>query len=112
MQIKFALTTDVSSVLTRTPSIIRTKDFIQRGSREALAPYIGKKLLVQRLSEIEQTLTSYMSSLQQAQIITAFTGIKAEQDASDPTIVNVVAYYSPVFPLLWIVITFNLRSNI
>jgi len=57
-------------------------------------------------------LTSYLSALQQAQIITAFTGVKAETDPNDPTIVNVEAFYSPVFPLLWIVITFNLRSNI
>lgn len=112
IQVKFALTTNITSVLTRTPSIIRTKDFIQRGARAVLNPYIGAKLLTQRISEIEQTLTSYMSALQQAQIITAYTGIKAEQDANDPTIVNVVAYYSPVFPLLWIVITFNLRSSI
>jgi len=112
IQIKFALTTDVSSVLTRTPSIIRTKDFIQRGARANLNPYIGSKLLTQRISEIEQTLKSYLSALQQASIITAYTGVKAEQDANDPTIVNVVAYYSPVFPLLWIVITFNLRSSV
>lgn len=112
IQIKFALTTDVSSVLTRTPSIIRTKDFIQRGARAILDPYIGAKLLTQRISEIEQTLKSYLSALQQAQIITAYTGVKAEQDENDPTIVNVVAYYSPVFPLLWIVITFNLRSSV
>ncbi|RKY79103.1 hypothetical protein DRQ07_06810 [candidate division KSB1 bacterium] len=112
MEIKFALTTDVSSVLTRTPSIIRTKDSIQTGARSALAPYIGKKLLTQRLTEIEQTLTSYLSALQQAQIITAFTGVKAKVDPNDPTIVNVEAFYSPVFPLLWIVITFNLRSSI
>ncbi len=112
IEIKFALTTDVSSVLTRTPSIIRTKDSIQRGARAALAPYIGKKLLTQRLSEVQSTLTSYMSALQQAQIITAFTGIKVESDPNDPTIVNVEAFYSPVFPLLWIVITFNLRSSI
>jgi len=112
MDIKFALTTDISSVLTRTPSIIRTKDSIQRGARNALAPYIGKKLLTQRLSEVEGTLTSYLSALQQAQIIMAYTGVGADPDPNDPTIVNVEAFYSPVFPLLWIVITFNLRSNI
>jgi hypothetical protein len=112
IDIKFALTTDLSSVLTRTPSIIRTKDFIQRGSRSILQPYIGQKLMAGKTSEIETTLKSYMSALQQAGIITAFTGIAASVDPNDPTIINVVAYYSPVFPLLWIVITFNLRSNV
>jgi hypothetical protein len=112
IDIRFALTTDTSSVLTRTPSIIRTKDFIQRGTRVILSPFIGQKLLSQRTSEIEQTLNSYLSSLQQAQIITAFQGVSATQDANDPTIVNVEAFYSPVFPLLWIVVTFNLRSSV
>jgi hypothetical protein len=112
IQIKFALTTDISSVLTRTPSVVRTKDFVQRGSRSILQPYIGRKNLVGRKSEIEKTLKSYLSALKTAHIITAYTGIKAEQDANDPTIINVVAYYSPVLPVLWIVITYNLRTNI
>jgi hypothetical protein len=112
IQIKFALTTDVTSVLTRTPSIIRTKDFIQRGSRSILTPYIGTKMLIQRTTEIEDTLNSYLASLQQAQIITAFQGTKAKQDPADPSIVNVETFYSPVPELLWIMITFNLRSAV
>jgi hypothetical protein len=112
IEVKFALTTDISSVLTRTPSVVRTKDFVQRGSRSILQPYVGKKNLVGRKSEIEKTLKSYLSALKSATIITAYTGIKAEQDANDPTIINVVAYYSPVLPVLWIVITYNLRTNI
>lgn len=112
IQIKFALTTDVSSVLTRTPSIIRTKDFIQRGARSILSVYIGSKLLDQRTSEIEQTLNSYLSALQQAQIITSYSNVSAKADANDPTIVNVEAFYRPIFPLLWIVLTFNLRSSV
>lgn len=112
IEVKFALTTNISSVLTRTPSIIRIKQFVQRGSRSILQSYIGSKLLVQRKAEIEQTLKSYLAALQQANIITAWTDVLAEPDPNDPTIINVTAYYSPVFPLLWIVITFNLRSNI
>jgi hypothetical protein len=111
MDIRFALTTDLTSVLTRTPSVIRTKDFIQRGTRTILRPYIGQKLLSQRISEIEQSLNSYMSALQQASIIRSFQPAKATVDANDPTIIRVVSYYSPVFPLLWIVVEFNIRSS-
>jgi hypothetical protein len=112
INIKIALTTDLTSVLTRTPSVIRIKDFVQKGTRAALEPYIGKKFLQQRLQEIEETLGSYLASLQAANIITGYTGVKAESDPADPTIVRVQAYYSPVFPLLWIVVTFNLRSSV
>ena len=112
IQIKFGLTTDTASVLTRTPSIIRTKDFVQRGARSILSPYIGTKNLTQRRSEIVATLSSYLSSLQQAQIITAYNNVTAVPDPNDSTIVNVQAFYAPIFPLLWIVITFNLRSSV
>jgi len=110
--IKFGLTTDVTSVLTRTPSVIRIKDFIQKGSRSVLQPYIGQKFLVQKTSEIEQTLKSYLASAKKSEIITAFTGVRAVPDTSDPTIIRVTASYSPVLPILWIVITFNLRSSL
>jgi hypothetical protein len=110
--IKFGLTTDLSSVLTRTPSVIRIKDFVQKGTRQILDPFIGQKFLTQKTKEIEQTLGSYLGSLQSAHIITGYTGIKATVDSSDPTIVNVEAFYSPVLPLLWIVITYNLRSGV
>jgi len=112
IQIKFALTTDISSVLTRTPSVVRTKDFVQRGSRSVLQPYIGRKNLIGRSAEIEKTLKSYLAALKDSYIITDYTGVKAQPDPNDPTIINVVAYYSPVFPVLWIVITYNLRTNV
>jgi hypothetical protein len=110
--VKMDLTTDVSSVLTRTPSVIRIKDFVQKGTRSALASYIGMKFLPSRTSEIETTLKSYMDALVQAQIIVAYSGIKASPDVSEPTTINVEAYYAPVLPLNWILVTFNLRSKL
>ena len=110
--IKLDMTTDLTSVLTRTPSVIRIKDFVQRGTRAALDPYIGQKFLSGKTNEIESTLGSYLGSLRRAQIIQDFSGIKATVDPADPTTVNVVAYYAPVLPLLWILVTFNLRSKV
>jgi hypothetical protein len=112
IDVKFGLTTDLTSVLTRTPSVIRTKDFVQRGVRSILAPYIGTKLLIQRISQIENTVTSYLAGLQQAQIIQGFNNVSAVQDPNDPTIINVTAFYAPILPLLYIVVTFNLRSSV
>jgi len=109
--IKIDLTTDLTSVLTRQPSVVRIKDFVQKGTRNALNGYVGQKFLVEKLGQIEKTLTSYMSALKQAQIIADFSGISAKPDPNDPTIVQVEAYYSPILPLLWIIVTFNLRSK-
>ena len=110
--VKIDLTTDVSSVLTRTPSVIRIKDFVQQGIRNALMPYIGQKFVSSRTSEITSTVKSYMSALVKAQIITGFTGVSAIPDPVDPTTIQVTATYSPVLPLLWIVVTFNLRTRL
>lgn len=110
--VKIDLTTDTTSVLTRTPSVIRIKDFVQKGTRNILMPFIGSKFLPSRKTEIEKTLKSYLSSLVKAQIITAFTDVTAVPDANDPTTIQVTASYSPVLPLLWIVVTFNLRARI
>jgi hypothetical protein len=110
--VKIDLTTDVTSVLTRTPSVIRIKDFVQQGIRNALMPYIGQKFVSSRTSEITSTVKSYMSALVKAQIITGFTGVSAIPDPVDPTTIQVTATYSPVLPLLWIVVTFNLRTRL
>jgi hypothetical protein len=110
--VKMDLTTDVTSVLTRTPSVIRIKDFVQQGIRNALMPYIGMKFLNSRTTEIVTTVKSYLSALVKAQIITAFTGVTAIPDPVDPTTIQVNASYSPVLPLLWIVVTFNLRTRL
>jgi hypothetical protein len=110
--IKYGVTTDTSSVLTREPAVIRIKDYIQKGTRNALEPYIGQKNLSQSVSNIKQTMSSYLTSARQAEIIKSFTGVKVYEDASDPTIIHVEAYYSPVLPILWILITFNIRSGV
>ena len=109
--VKTAFTTDLTSVLTREPSVIRIKDYVQKGTRAALLPYIGMKYLPSRTGEIETTLNSYLSSLVKAKIITAFKGVKATPDPTEATTINVEAFYSPVLPLLWIVVTYNLRSS-
>lgn len=112
ISIKIDLTTDVTSPLTRIPSVIKIKDFVQKGIRDALDPYIGSKYLPTKTVEIVSTVKSYLSSLVKAQIITAFTGVSAVPDPVDPTTIQVTASYSPVFPLLYIVVTFNLRTRI
>jgi hypothetical protein len=112
MIIKFGLTTDVSSVLTRTPSVIKIKQFVQKGTRSILQPFIGQKFLTSRTTEIENVLKSYFGSLLQAKIITGFQGIAAKPDPNDPTIVRVQGFYSPVLPLLWIVVQYNLRASV
>ena len=111
IRVRQGLTTDMSNILTKLPTVITIADEVQRASRRDLDRFIGIKFLPGVLSQIEGQLSTTMKALKSAEIITAFTGIQA-RTTNDPTIVEVEAFYQPVFPLLYIVITFNLRSNL
>ena len=111
IRVRQGLTTDMSNILTKLPTVITIADQVQRSSRRDLDRFIGIKFLPGVLSQIEGQLSTTMKGLKSAEIISAFTGIQA-RTTNDPTIVEVEAFYQPVFPLLYIVITFNLRSNL
>ena len=112
LRVRQGLATDMTSVLTKTPTVITIADEVQRQARFALERFIGQKFLVGVTSQIELQLTATMKALLSSAIIAAFTGITAQVAEDDPTVAEVEAFYQPVFPLLYIVVTFNLRSNL
>jgi len=111
IRVRQGLTTDPTNILTKLPTVITIADEVQRAARRDLDRFIGIKFLPGVLSEIEGQLATTMKALKNAEIIAAFTGIQA-RTTNDPTVVEVEAFYQPIFPLLYIVITFNLRSNL
>lgn len=112
LRVRHGLTTDMSTVLTKLPTIIQIVDETQRQSRTTLERFIGSKFLPGILSQIEGQLTSTLRGLVDAQILAAYTGVSAKVSADDPTTAEVEAYVQPVFPLLYIIVTFNLRSSL
>lgn len=112
IKVRHGLTTDMTNILTKLPTIVMIADEVQRQARSVLEVFIGLKFLPGILSQIEGRLSMMMKALVSAQIITAYTGIKASVSADDPTVAEVEAFYSPVFPLLYIVLTFHLRSSL
>jgi hypothetical protein len=112
VKVRHGLTTDMTNVLTKTPTIIQIADEVQKQSRAVLERFIGVKFLPGVLSQVEGRMSQMFIGLVNGQIITGYTGISASVSADDPTVAEVEAYYSPVFPLLYLVVTFNLRSNI
>lgn len=110
--VRHGLTTDMSSVLTKTPTVIQIADDVQQKARETLEAFVGVKFLPGILSQIEGRLSKMMGDMIQAQIIANYTGIKANVSDDDPTAAEVEAYYQPVFPLLYIILQFNLRSSL
>lgn len=112
VRIRQGLTTDMSTVLSRLPTVTQIADYVQQSARNTLDVFIGTKFLSSRTNDVEISLTAMFNQLVQAEIVGAFTGISADVDPDDPTVLNVEAYYQPVFPLLYIVVTFNLRARI
>jgi len=112
IRIRQGLTTNMTSILTRLPTVTQIADFVQQQSRQILDGYIGTKFLASRTNEVVSTMTALFKSLTQAEIVGAFTGMTATIDPEDPTILRFEMYYSPVFPLLYILCQFNLRARV
>jgi hypothetical protein len=102
----------MSNILTKTPTVITIADEVQRQARATLDRFIGTKFLPGVTSTIEIQLSTTLRQLLEANVIAAYTGVTASVDEEDPTVANVEAYYQPIFPLLYIVVTFNLRSSL
>ena len=112
IRIRQGLTTNMTSVLTRLPTVTQIADFVSISSRSILDAFVGTKFLASRTNEVEVSMTSLFKQLIQQEIVAAFTGISATVDDNDPTVLNAEAFYQPIFPLLFIVLTFNLRARI
>lgn len=112
IRIRHGLTTNMTSVLTRLPTVTQIADFVQQQSRSILDSFVGSKFLAARTNEVVVSMTGLFRSLVQAEIVGAFTGMTASIDPNDPTILRFEMYYSPIFPLLYIVLTFNLRARL
>ena len=112
IRVRHGLTTDMTNILTKTPTVRLIADHVQQQSRSTLDQFVGIKFLPGILSQIEGRLSRQMQQLMKQAIIALYTGLKANVDSEDPTTANVEAFYQPVFPLLYIVLSFHLRANL
>lgn len=112
IRIRQGLTTNMSSILTRLPTVTQIADFVMQQSRGTLDSFVGTKFLASRTNEVVVSMTALLKGLIQSEIIAAFTGVAANVDAIDPTTLDFQAYYQPIFPLEYLVLTFNLRASL
>jgi hypothetical protein len=111
MRIRHGLTSDMTNVLTKIPTVIQIADDMQRRARAVLDQFVGVKFLPQILGQIEGQLSEMFKRAVQEQIITSFTGISVVLDPEDPTATLVEAFYLPVFPLLYLQLNFRVSSQ-
>lgn len=112
LRVRQGLTTDMRDVLRRTPTIITIADEVQERSRGALDRFIGLKFLAGILIQVEGAQSEVLKGLIDEEILTAFAGVRAQTAPDNPTVAEVSAFYRPVFPLLFLVLTFGLRSSL
>lgn len=112
LKVRHGLTTDMSNELTRTPTVRQISDYVQRLTRDLTDPFIGMKFLPGVISQIEGRLSQMFIDLKRRGIISDFKGVKARVSPNDPTTLEIEAYYRPVFPLLYILVTYNLSASI
>lgn len=112
LNVRQGLTTDVSSVLTKTPTVIQIADAVHIRARNLLSGYIGEKYLPSIVGQIEGQVNQMFKNLVKEQIIDSYTGLAVTRDPEDPTGLLVEVFYKPIFPLLYIQFTFNVRSSI
>lgn len=109
MRVRHGLTTNVDTVITRTPSVTLTIHYVQQTMRRVLDPYIGQKLTGSLLKSVENSMTGAFSQLVDQQVVQKVTGVEVTVDENDPTILRASAIYVPVFPLEYIVVTLSVR---
>lgn len=112
IKVRQGLTTDMTNILTQLPTIIQIADDVQQQSRKVLDRFIGVKFISGILNQVEGVLASMFKEFVRANIVKAYTNIQAVPDPDNPTSADIEAFYSPVFPLLYLLLTYNLRSSL
>ena len=112
LRVRHGLTTNMETLLSRIPTVLTIADEVQQQTRNALERFIGIKFLPGVLSQIEGTFSTTLRLLVEAEIIRAYTGVTVQTSLTDPTIAEAEAFYQPVFPLLYVIVTFGLRSSL
>jgi hypothetical protein len=112
MRIRHGLTTRTDNLITRTPSVTLTIQYVQQSIRRVLDPYIGQKFTGSLLKTAENAIVGMFSTLIDQQIVSKVAGISVSVDENDPTIMRTESIYVPVFPLEYVVSVLQVRIRI
>lgn len=112
IKVRHGLTTDMSDILRKTPTVRPISDEVQRATRGVLDRFVGIKYLPTVLGQIEGRVAEMFKGFVKAQIVSRYSGIKATPDPNDPTGALIQGQYAPIFPLLYLLITYSLRSSL
>lgn len=110
LRVRHGLTTNVSDVIRRTPSVTWTIHRVQQLHRSVCDPYVGQKLTGSLLKSIETDMVGMFGQITgPSGIVNKVAAIEVASDADDPTVARTAAVYIPIFPLEYIVSEFAVR---
>lgn len=112
IRIRHGLTTRVDDVITRTPSVQLTIQYVQQTLRRVLDPFIGAKFSGAIIKGAEKAMTGAFQQLMDKQIVSKVAGISATVDPNDPTVLRATAVFVPIFPLEYIVCSLSVRISL
>jgi hypothetical protein len=105
-------TTDPSNVLVSEPTSTTIADFVAQTFRANLTQFIGRKLVDSLVTDITVVCNSLLQGLQGSQIINGYQNLVVEQDAQDPTQVDITVTFQPIFSLLYVSVTFTVQTTL
>lgn len=111
IKVRHGLTTDMTSILTKTPTVIQISDDVHLRCRNLVSAYIGTKFVPNTIQQIQGRVNNLFKQLVRDQIISTYTGLSVTTDPNDPTALLVDVFYKPVYPLLYIQFTFTVQGS-
>jgi hypothetical protein len=107
------VTTNMSSVITRQISVVRSADYMMTMFEQTLdsSGMIGNPTTDSSPAQVQVVCQSVLDALKTAGIITGYSGLNAVLGSTNPTVIQVTFAYQPAYELDYIVVTFNVDTN-
>lgn len=109
-KVLFGTTTDFATVAAQLEQVTEISDFCVQSLRGLLDPiFIGQRLLSNTPSQVQTVVSAILQSIQQSNIIVAFTTPVVTVDVSDPTRIDISVGIQPTLEVDVIFITLGLN---
>lgn len=107
--VRHGVTTDPSTVLTREVSVVRGRDAMVAGVRASLdrSGLIGSPIDQDTVLRVKGVVDGALVSALDSGVIAGYRDLKARITSTDPTVCEVKCFYSPAYPLNYIVFAFS-----
>jgi len=112
IEVMQGFTTDMSDLLTQIPTITQIDDQMHVNMTKRLKKFTGVKFLPSLPAEVQSEANGVLRAMKEANLIADYEPAVATAHPDDPTLILVEAYYAPIFPNLYILVTQHVRIRI